>query len=212
MGKMTPAGYMAKRICKKADWLKAPKVEEICSVGDCVNDDFADYIAYWKHNGWWFFDSPEIIRQVSQENSIDLAGTSLFYYEVHEAEFDGAVWKPFKPERGIPVNVEAPKSKRLEGFDVVTFWAGNTPECSPLSCNSLAEALPTNAHCLFDSFEEAETSLNAGGFTGCEPGPYRIFAVYSVDWPEDRSLTTDHCPLSSGHGSLSSEHSPRSLP
>jgi len=71
----------------------------------------------------------------------------------------------------------------LEGFDVVTFTAGNLPEHSPLSCNGLAENLPTNSHCLFDMFAEAETSLNSGRFEECEPGPYRIFAVFSVDWP-----------------------------
>ncbi|HEX9201861.1 MAG TPA: hypothetical protein VF865_20055 [Acidobacteriaceae bacterium] len=32
------------------------------------------------------------------------------------------------------------------------------------------------AHCLFATFEEAETKNS-------EPGPYRIFAVYSVGWP-----------------------------
>jgi hypothetical protein len=66
---------------------------------------------------------------------------------------------------------------------VVTFWAGNAPEHSPLSCNSIAEDVPTNSHCLLATFEEAETALNKGVFEDGEPGPYRIFAVYSVDWP-----------------------------
>jgi hypothetical protein len=34
-----------------------------------------------------------------------------------------------------------------------------------------------------NSFEEAEAALNGGAFENCEPGPYRIMAVYSVDWP-----------------------------
>jgi hypothetical protein len=74
-------------------------------------------------------------------------------------------------------------NRRLEGFDVVTFWAGNAPECSPLSCNSLAEKLPTNTHCLLASFEEARMRLEDGTLLSGEAGPYRIFAVYSVDWP-----------------------------
>src|SRR5579864_8150564 len=156
---MTPAGYMAKRVHKRPDWLKAPNIAEIYSVSGCISEDFADYVDYWKHNGFWFFDSPEIIKNVATENSIQLEGTSLFYYEVHEKEFDGAVWQPYAPEPSFPTNVLAPVRKRLEGFDVVTFYARSLPECSPLSCNSMAEELPTNAHCLFESFEEAETNI-----------------------------------------------------
>jgi len=65
-------------------------VLDVYSVSNCVNDDFADYIKYWKHNGYWLFDSPEIIQTVARENSIQLAGTLLFYYEVFEKEFDGS--------------------------------------------------------------------------------------------------------------------------
>ena len=65
----------------------------------------------------------------------------------------------------------------------MTFSAGSSPECSPLSCNGVAKELPTNAHCLFAGFEEAEAALSRGAFKDSEPGPYRIFAVYSVDWP-----------------------------
>jgi len=148
-----------------------------------VNDDFADYIDYWKHNGYWLFDSPETIQAVAKENSIDLQGTMLFYYETHEMQFAENGWQSFSSESSIPTHVIPPEQKKLEGFDVVTFWAGNAPECSPLSCNGLAEEIRTNSHCLFDRFDEAESSLNSGRFDGAEPGPYRIFAVYSVDWP-----------------------------
>jgi hypothetical protein len=35
---------------------------------------------------------------------------------------------------------------------------------------------------LFETFEEAESALNTGAFNEAEPGPYRIFAVYSVPY------------------------------
>lgn len=180
---MIPVGYLAKRSCKKPEGFNLPNVVDVYSVGNCVNDDFADYINYWKHNGYWLFDSPDIIRTVAHENSIDIEKSLLFYYEAYEKEFTGETWRSFSPEPLTPTAVIPPSRKTLEGFDVVTFWAGNTPECSPLSCNALAEQVQTNPHCLFDSFDEAETGLTAGKFTGCEPGPYRVFAVYSVDWP-----------------------------
>jgi hypothetical protein len=179
---MIPVGYMAKRVKRRPDWLQAPQLVDIYSVSNCQCESFADYIPFWKHNGYWFFDSPEIIKSVAKENSISLEGTSLFYYEEYEMEFDGEAWHPWSPEASFPTNVVLPSNKQLEGFDVVTFYAKNSPECSPLSCNSMAEEIPTNAHCLFGSFEEAENNLTAGRFQNVEPGPYRIFSVYSVNW------------------------------
>jgi hypothetical protein len=152
------------------------------SVSSCVSENFADYIQYWKHNGFWLFDSPEIIKKVAAENSIQLTATSLFYYEVHEKEFDGEFWRPFAPETSFTTNVVAPSQKQLEGFDVANFTGRNIPECSGLSCNGLACELPVNSHCLFASFDEAWSSVNNGAFNNSEPGPYRIFAVYSVNW------------------------------
>jgi hypothetical protein len=180
---MIPIGYLAKRVCKKPDWLGASAVTDLYFVSGCISKDFADYIHYWKHNGYWFFDSPEIIRTIARENSIEFKGTSLFYYEAYEMEFDAECWHPYAPEPTFPTHVLPPQMKQLEGFDVVTFSVRTSPECSPLSCNSLANDLPTNAHCLFASFEEAERNLAAGAFNNSEPGPYRIFSVYSVDWP-----------------------------
>jgi hypothetical protein len=147
-----------------------------------MSENFADYIKFWKHNGYWLFDSPAILRKVADENAIDLEGTSLFYYEVHEMEFDGECWNPWSPEPSFPTNVARPPTKKLEGFDVVNFTGRTSPECSGLSCSSLANDLPTNEHCLFASFEEAESSVSKGAFNDSEPGPYRIFAVYSIDW------------------------------
>ena len=46
-----------------------------------MSEVFADYVDFWKDNGFWLFDSPEVIKNIAQENSIDLAGTTLFYYE-----------------------------------------------------------------------------------------------------------------------------------
>jgi hypothetical protein len=178
-------GYMAKSSCEKPKGLELPSVVDVYSVSSCVNDDFADYIDAWKHNGYWLFDSPELIREVAREKVVSLEGATLFYYEAHEMEFDEKqmVWSAFVPESGLKTAVAVPEQKRLEGFDLVTFSARNAPECSPLSCCHLANEVKTNEHCLLQTFEEAKTALEDGRFSGAEPGPYRIFAVYSVDWP-----------------------------
>ncbi len=49
-------------------------VLDLYSLSSHVNDDFADYIQYWKHNGYWLFDSPEIIQAVAHDNHIQLEG------------------------------------------------------------------------------------------------------------------------------------------
>jgi hypothetical protein len=178
---------MAKRVSTRPDWIKAPRVIDIYSVSSHVSDDFADYVNYWRHNGYWFFDSPTIIRELARQHAIDLSGTKLFFYEVHEAQFndseDGS-WTPFHPESSFITKLVLPSEKTLEGYDVVTFYAGTSAECSPLSCNSLASDVETDQHCLLRSFDEARRLLEQGRFKNTEPGPFRIFAVYSMAWPD----------------------------
>lgn len=196
---MIPVGYMAKRMPQSDDWLKhmkAPLSVDVYSVGNCVNDDFADYVNYWKHNGWWFFDSPAVIQEISREHSFSLDHTLLFYYEVYEFEFQDDKWRSFSPwdDRWRGSNgVVIPANRLLEGYDVVTFWPENSPapEHSPLSCNGLANELKTNSHCLFETFEQAQEAVNSGKFAEAEPGALRIFAVFSIDWPPTSSVEGD---------------------
>jgi hypothetical protein len=181
---MIPAGYMAKRVASRPDWLGAQQVVDIYSVSGCVSKNVADYTAYWKHNGYWLFDAPEIIQQLAREDEIDLRGRAFFYYEVFAHEFDEEVepWREVEPVASIRVKVTAAPEKGLAGYDVVSFTVGTNAECSPLSCTRLAEEVETNAHCLLASLEQAQELLTGGAFTNTEPGPSRIFAVYPVAW------------------------------
>jgi hypothetical protein len=61
----------------------------------------------------------------------------------------------------------------------VSFNAQTSPECSPLSCNNLAESVGVNDHCLLENLEQARKLLENGAFNDTEPGPFRVFAVYS---------------------------------
>lgn len=180
---MRPLGYMYKRVASRPEWLQAPQVRDICSLSGCISSDFADYIKYWKHNGFWLFDSPAIIQTLTAEQSISLEGLTLFYYEGYEQEYDEdeRSWTPFEPEASFATEVVAPAVKILRGFDVTTFSSQTSPECSPLSCNACASSIPTNSHCLFSTFEDAVRALDTGQFGACEQGPYRITAVYSVE-------------------------------
>jgi len=107
----------------------------------------------------------------------------MFYYEVYEQEFDDGKgqWCPYKSNPSFPTNVRLPEQKALAGFDVVNSVSRNSPECSPLSYNSLANEIQTSAHCLLPNFETAKRLVETGRFNNSEPGSYRIFAVYILE-------------------------------
>ena len=141
------------------------------------------------------FNSPDLITEVARENNIDLNGTALFFYELYELQFDSGEWMRFDPEPSFGTNVSVPEAKVLEGYDVVTFVARTSPECSPLSCNSLASEVETDSRCLLQSFDKARKLLENGRFNNSEPGPYRIFAVYSVAPRSPRDYASPPLPL-----------------
>jgi hypothetical protein len=187
---MIPAGYMFKLAGKPPSHLTAKNVMDIFSVGACGGSNspfFAEYISYWKHNGYWFFDSPAIMEEIAETDGISLASMTLFYYEFYEFEFDkddypGHVdgWSKFQRDAAFPTDVQIPKAKILAGYDVTEYVCRNSPECSLLSCSNLAVKFTVNSHCLFDTFEEAKASIETGAFHAIEPGPYRLVAVYLV--------------------------------
>lgn len=179
---MIPLGYMWKLIpTERPDWIKAPAVRDVYSVSDCVNDNIEDAASVWRRNGYSFFNAPEDLMSMISADGIRIRGALLFYYEAYELEFDGQGWCRFKPDECSETSVLVPERKRLEGFDVVAFCDGPNSH-SPLSCNGVAADVRTNDHCLFATEEDALTSLAAGLFADSEPGPYRIYAVYTVDW------------------------------
>jgi hypothetical protein len=184
-GVMIPAGYMYKAVVEAPEWVHAPPKAEIYSVSGCVAEYFADYIPLWRHNGFWFFDRPEVIEELARSQSIDLFSQTLFYYEILEEQYDEdeKAWVPLPTDLPFPTNVHPPASKALAGFDVVSYSVGTSPECSPLTCNSLAAEVPVNQFCLLGSLEDARTALVEGLFRNSEPGPYRVLSVHTLPGP-----------------------------
>jgi hypothetical protein len=180
MIRLRPAGYLAKYVATETSWLANTQVEDIFALSNCISDNFADFTEYWKHNNYWLFNSPAALQSLAEEAGLDLTGTRLFYYEVLEQEYHATGhWQPFTADNALHTDVQVPPAKQLEGFDIVTFSLGPVPECSCLSCNHMAEIVPVNRHCLLETFAEAYTLLSQDVFKECEPGPYRIFAVYT---------------------------------
>jgi hypothetical protein len=45
---MVSAGYLAKRVAERPNWLPAARVSSIYSVSGCISHNFADYIGFWQ--------------------------------------------------------------------------------------------------------------------------------------------------------------------
>src|SRR5689334_6602895 len=107
--RMIPAGYMAKRIMNRPKGFENTSIVDIYSVSSCISEDFTDYTELWKHNGYWFFNSPQIIQEIAKEHAISLTGTKLFYYEMYNLEFhENNEWKSFEPEASFTTDIEKP--------------------------------------------------------------------------------------------------------
>lgn len=179
---MIPLGYMAKHVAGRTEFLKAASIDDICSVSPCISHDFCDWIKLWKHNGYWLFDSPEVILEITQSQHLDGSKLDLFYYEAFEKQYDAVSkqWRHFAPEPSFSTDITPPLHPPRFGFDIVSYSLGHSAECSPLSCNHLANEIPVNSHCLLESLADARQLLEAGAFDRSEPGPYRIVAVHSL--------------------------------
>jgi len=189
---MLPAGYLLKRVVPPPGWLiTSPNhIKDVCSVSDCVNDNVVDVQGVWQHNGFGLANNPDVIASLAADAGADVSDASLFYYTAYDRElesdgwtFDPACWRNRSPasSAAVPDDVRVPAAgaSTLLGYDVVVF--GDFLEHSPMSCNSIAEQLPVNEHCLLTNLDQAVRAINAGAFGGgCEEGIYTIFGVYRV--------------------------------
>ncbi len=167
---MIPIGYMAKYIEAKTDWLRTDQVVEIVSVQSCFSKDFADWIHFWRHNGYWFFDSPEVIIALASDHGLDLSTVRWFYYEAYEKEFNDVeeVWQAFEPQESFETKVVPPIEIPvcLDTTLCSLRWpGGSSAECSLLSCNRLAEKIRVNRDCLLETFEEAMSLIDGKGLS-----------------------------------------------
>jgi hypothetical protein len=174
---------MYKQIAE-AGGLECRNASRIYSVSDCISKDFADYIQYWKHNQYWFFNRPEDMDAIIREQGIT-GELELLYYELYEKEFDEEeqAWQEFPAEESFGYDVKPPAEKEFLGFDIVNYTMGTSPEHSPLSCNLLCREVDVNEYCLLDDFERAVQLTETLNQKRAEPGPYRIIAVSRIAEP-----------------------------
>lgn len=177
---LIPAGYMAKKIRSNEGEIPEQSVVDIYSVSECISVSFCAYRKYRRHNGYDLFNTPADLHEVATLERIAITDCTLLYYEALDREFNERTtsWSPLQPDYGLRTSVQSPTSKDLIGFDIVSIVGGSAHGCSPLSCNALAGSIKVNEQCLIPSCEAALAALESGRISECEPGPYRVYAVY----------------------------------
>jgi hypothetical protein len=178
---MIAAGYMYKRIIAPSEGLGCTNVIKIYSVSGCMSENFTDYISYWKHNQYWFFNHPGDMDSIIAERKIT-GEFELLFYELYEKEFDEEeqAWREFQGEESFGSDVKNLSHKDFLGFDIVSYSMGTSPECSALSCNLLCQEVDVNQYCLLNDLDFAVALTETLNDKKAEPGPYRIIGVYRV--------------------------------
>lgn len=173
---MIDAGYFAKQVAPRPEWLQAPSVREICSVSHCISPAPGDWIHRWLHNDLgWFNRAADALAVVPR----DQAGTyRLFAYRIFPALFRDGHRQAIAVPPGIHPD-PIPSTFTSLGFDSISKSMESVLgfECSPLSCNSMAAEIVTNEYCLFRSLEEAISGATRFSIEQPEPGDYYIVEV-----------------------------------
>jgi hypothetical protein len=89
----------------------------------------------------------------------------------------------FLQDREEPLEIDVQNVEPLPasfvslGFDVVNKTFSAFFECSPLSCNGMADEVPVNRFCLLATLTEAVTFAQRCAREEPEPGPFYVIEV-----------------------------------
>jgi hypothetical protein len=167
-------GYFPKRATALPDGYDLPGVVEIASVSNCISKGPEDWVESWTFNELGFFDDVDLAEALIPE--ADHGQFDVHAYEFLDERFTGGLAEPWAVPRLL---CKSPVGDfEFLGFDVVSKSISDFFECSPLSCNGEAEIFRANAHCLFDSFDDAVAAAKVFSKEEPEPGPYYIARVF----------------------------------
>ncbi|MEJ2708725.1 MAG: hypothetical protein P8074_14010, partial [Anaerolineales bacterium] len=140
-------GFFPKRTQPAPTEFNSGTIREIANVAECISPGPEGWIQHWKHNPGGFFDTQELATQVIENNpeEYDLYAYKVFPLRCKDGEIE-AISIAKAPEW-------IPKDYHFLGYDIVTKSQADFFECSPLSCNYLANDYKVNQFCLIDELE-----------------------------------------------------------
>jgi hypothetical protein len=166
-------GYFPKRVGHRPDWLKADAVQAIRSASNCISSGPEGWIDHWKHDELWLYATEAAAGSVVPDEQ--RSQFELHAYRMLPAVFEGGERAPLE----LPVlQIQLlPHGYESIGFDAVSRSCSDAFECSPLSCNSMAQEIATNEHCLLKDLATAEQVAQRFSVEEPEPGPYYVVEV-----------------------------------
>jgi hypothetical protein len=173
---MIDAGYFAKVVGPIPDWFRVPGVHEICSASTCISTGPDDWVDRWRHNEFGWFNTIEDAWSVVPD--ADRPRYRLFGYRIALTRYRNG--DPV--ELAVPTDVDpVPIAANFEtlGYDAISKSMESVLgfECSPLSCNGMADEIPVNEYCLFRTKEEAIAGAKRFSIEQPEPGDYYVVEV-----------------------------------
>jgi hypothetical protein len=169
-------GYFPKLIASRPDWLGDPRTAEVCSVSNCISDGPDGWVDRWLHNELGWFNTLADARSVVPPGK---AGAyRMFAYCLGPSFYRSGHPQPVAVPEGVAPE-PLPSQFTSLGFDAYSKSMESIlgPECSPLSCNSMAPEFRINRHCLFATLEEACAAAARFSIEQPEPGDYYVAEV-----------------------------------
>lgn len=148
-------GYSARKVAPRPDFLAHAPIVDVCSVSDHFSESAPDWFERGAHNAAGYFDTEELAWSVVPEAERD--AYTLFSYRAVCVRFDGEISEPWSPTDEWPGLSAIPDLSAYEsiGYDIVNSSFGERFDCSPPSCNSIANEQAVNEHCLIDDLDVA---------------------------------------------------------
>lgn len=183
MGELVLIGFLAKKVAKRPQWLKGD-VLEICSLSNCISSAPEDRIDRWTHNDFGLYNTEPLACDTVAKAKRD--EYTLFAYRIFPVRFDQAGAHPFDPRPDDlkpwhPALEEFPDARTLSAYEPLGYDIASRSsfffDCSPLSCNSMANEHAVNPFCLVDQLQRAVDLGREFATTEPEPGPYHIVEV-----------------------------------
>ncbi len=174
---MTPTliGYFPKKRLPTPEWLSGTAAEEVCSISECLAPGPPGWIEHWIHNDWGYFNSVADALSVMPGDNSEYQILAL-----------ALLPRRFENGNSSAMEVRVPQVEALPdsfvplGFDVASKSVSFSFECSPLSCNLMAEEIQVNRYCLLDEMEQALQAASRFSLEQPEPGDYYVIQVHRL--------------------------------
>lgn len=182
-------GFLARQVAVRPEFLAQAPIDDVCSVSEHISPSAPDRLERCAHNSAGFYDTEALAWSVVPAD--ERYTYTLFAYRavcIRFGDGNSELWSPADDWPGLPTTPDLSAYAPI-GYDIVNTSFGGWFDCSPLSCNSIADEQAVNEHCLVGDVEVAMQlgSAFADEAARVEPGPYHVVEVLQRMRPHRRA-------------------------